>query len=56
MSRAEMDVHVSPADISDMSVLLSASEVIHLSAALNHTSWFAAIVRLKFSSAIQHTM
>jgi hypothetical protein len=56
MSRAEMDVHVSPAVISDMSVLLSASEVIHLSAALNHTSWFAAIVRLKLSSAIHHTM
>jgi hypothetical protein len=41
-----MDAHVSPAVISGMSGLLSASEMIHLSVALSHTSWFAAIVKL----------
>jgi hypothetical protein len=51
-----MDARVSLAVISDMSGLLSAREVIHMSVALNHTSWFAATVRLEFSSAIQHTM
>jgi hypothetical protein len=44
-----MDAHVSPAAISKMSGLLSAGEMIRLSVDLNHTSWFAAMVKLQFS-------
>jgi hypothetical protein len=57
MSREEMmGAHLSPVDISKTYHILSAGEVILLSAALEHTSWVVPVPRLQFTSTQEHTM